>query len=266
MRWCGRGLSWGWVWVVPALVLGACSSSDDDADRLGAQPGVAGEASTSEAGQASPADGGHHRPGRESDDVLPAYTASVSMIGPELRDRMRLSHRAGCPARLSDLRLVRLSYVGFDGAAHRGELVVHEDHARAVVRVFATAYDARWSIRRMRLVDVYRGDDDRSMAANNTSAYNCRRVAGTDHWSAHAYGAAIDINPVQNPYVIRRSVAPEAGQRYAGIDRSRNARVPPGVIREGDLMVRAFNRIGWRWGGDWSGSPDYQHFYAPDRP
>ena len=175
---------------------------------------------------------------------------------------MRYSHGPGCPVPLKDLRYLRISYVGFDEQVHLGEMVIHEDHADAVTDVFEQLYDARWPIQRMRLVDDYRGDDNRSMAANNTSGYNCRRVAGSDSWSAHAYGAAIDINPVQNPYVNGTSVAPPAGRRFATIDRSATAHAPAGAIRAGDVVVRAFARIGWEWGGDWSTSKDYQHFSA----
>jgi poly-gamma-glutamate synthesis protein (capsule biosynthesis protein) len=117
----------------------------------------------------------------------------------------------------------------------------------------------------MRLVDAYRGDDERSMAANNTSGYNCRRVAGRDALSAHAYGAAVDINPVQNPYLTASSVHPRAAARFTTIDRSDDARVPRGAIRDGDVVVRAFARIGWDWGGYWSTAKDYQHFTALTR-
>ena len=128
-------------------------------------------------------------------------------------------------ARGADLRYLRLTYVGFDGRAHTGELVVHGDYAREVVGVFRTLYDARWPIRRMRLVDDYGGDDDRSMAADNTSGFNCRRVAGSRSWSAHAFGAAIDINPVQNPDLTGSSVAPPGSRRFATLDRAgRSAR------------------------------------------
>lgn len=178
---------------------------------------------------------------------------------------MRFSHRAGCPVQLPDLRLLRLRYVGFDGAARTGELVVHENHARALTQVFEELYDARWRVARMRLVDAYGADDDRSMAANNTSAYNCRRVAGSADWSEHAYGAAIDVNPAQNPYVTDGLVAPPAGRRFAAIDRSRGVAAPRGVIRAGDVVVRAFARIGWKWGGEWSTAKDYQHFSASGR-
>lgn len=196
---------------------------------------------------------------------MAAYRASIRRIGARLRDRMRHSHHAGCPVPLADLRYLRMTYVGFDGAAHTGELVVHERYAEAVTQVFHRLYDARWPIRRMRLVDDYGGDDERSMAADNTSGFNCRRVAGRDVLSAHAYGAAIDLNPLQNPYLTRSSVHPPAAARFAGLDRSRGARVPSGAIRDGDVVVRAFARIGWDWGGHWSAPQDYQHFTALDR-
>ena len=98
------------------------------------------------------------------------------------------------------------------------------------------------------------------MAANNTSAFNCRPVAGTSRWSEHAYGRAIDVNPVQNPYVAGRHVSPPAGRRYA--DRAGRA---PGMIRAGDAVVRAFAAAGWGWGGAWRTARDYQHFSASGR-
>jgi hypothetical protein len=131
--------------------------------------------------------------------------------------------------------------------------------------VFGELYERRFPIRRMRLVDEYDGDDDRSMAANNTSAYNCRRVAGSDRWSEHAYGKAIDLNPVQNPYVRGGSVAPPEGVPFADVDRSQEATVPRGVVTDGGPVVRAFRRIGWEWGGYWNASKDYQHFSLSGR-
>ena len=196
---------------------------------------------------------------------LPAYSRSVRRIGPQLQERMRFGHRPGCPVSLGDLRYVRMTYVGFDGNPHAGEMVVHKDYAVPVARVFKRLYDARWPIRRMRLVDDYRVDDNRSMAANNTSGYNCRRVAGSRAWSAHAYGAAIDINPVQNPDLTGVSVAPSAGRRFADTDRSADAHPPRGVITANGPVVRAFGRIGWEWGGTWSSQKDYQHFSSPDQ-
>ena len=195
--------------------------------------------------------------------TLPAYASSVGRLPAALRERMgENSHSSSrCPVELADLRLLHLSYVGYDGRAHAGQLVVHEDHARDLGRVFAELYRERFPIRRMQLVDDYGGDDDRSMAANNTSAYNCRTVAGQSTFSAHASGAAVDLNPVENPYVSSGGVAPDAGRRYVEVDRSTGADVPRGVIVADDVVVRAFARIGWSWGGVWD-DPDFQHFYA----
>jgi poly-gamma-glutamate synthesis protein (capsule biosynthesis protein) len=196
-------------------------------------------------------------------EALPAFSSKVRRIGPALRTRMRSSHDPDtCPVPLTDLRLLRLSHVGFDGRAHAGAMVVHADVATDVVGVFTALYRARFPIRRMRLVDAYGGDDNRSMAANNTSGYNCRRVAGQDTFSDHAYGRAVDINPVQNPYVLGDEVLPPAGRRFVNADRTPGAAAAPGVIREGGVVTRAFARLGWSWGGDWT-DPDFQHFSAP---
>jgi len=196
---------------------------------------------------------------------LPAFSSSVSRIGPRLRERMAFSYRAGCPVGLRHLRYLRVRFVGFGGGARTGRIVVHASQAAAVVTVFRRLYAARWPLRRMRLVDHYQGDDDLSMAANNTSGFNCRRVAGADRWSEHSFGRAIDLNPVQNPYVTGSSVSPEEGRRYARVDRSADAPRRRGVIRAGDVVVRAFGRIGWEWGGTWIHSKDYQHFSASGR-
>lgn len=194
----------------------------------------------------------------------PAYDSSVQNITPDLATRMRTSHGPGCPVPLSALRYLQMSYRDFDGRSRTGEMVVHRRWTREVRDIFGELYDAGWPIARMRLVDDYGGDDDRSMAANNTSGFNCRRVAGQANWSAHAYGEAIDLNPLQNPYVRPASVVPPAGRRFAGIDRGSSAPVPLGVIRVADRPVRAFERIGWQWGGSWVASKDWQHVAAPN--
>jgi hypothetical protein len=186
----------------------------------------------------------------------PVFHGSISVIDAQLRERMAGSswHR-GCPVRIRDLRLLRLDRWGFDGTVRRGRLIVHEDQARRVKRVFSRLFDVHFRIRRMRLIDFYNGSDDRSMDANNTSAFNCRFVAGTTRWSQHAYGRAIDINPIRNPYVAGTHVSPEAGRPYA--DRSRHA---IGMIHGGDAVVRAFAAANWEWGGYWSYPTDYMHF------
>lgn len=184
------------------------------------------------------------------------FAGSVAVIDAGTRVRMTSSWRSGCPVPLGDLRILSLRHWGFDGKTHAGELVVHEAHAEDVLGVFEALFDARFPIRRMELVDVYDADDDRSMAANNTSAFNCRRSAsGSGAWSQHSFGNAVDINPIQNPYVSGGGVEPPAGERYT--DRSMRA---AGMIRANDVVVKAFARIGWEWGGDWTSSKDYQHF------
>jgi hypothetical protein len=180
-------------------------------------------------------------------NTLPAQMA-VEMTG--------VSWRPGCPVPLSDLRLLRLPYWGFDGAPHSGELVVNVAVAKAVVRAFGRLYEARFPIRSMVRVDAYGGDDHASMAADNTSSFNCRKAEGsTTAWSLHAYGRAVDINTVENPYVLGGTVLPPAGAGY--LDR-RDVR--PGMIVPGDVVTRAFAAEGFRWGGNFKSLKDYQHF------
>lgn len=169
------------------------------------------------------------------------------------------SWRAGCPVPLSDLRYLTLTYRGFDGTDHTGELVVAASVTDAVVATFRQLYADGYPIASMRLVDDFGGDDDASMAANNTSAFNCRPVTGGGGFSEHSYGTAIDVNPVQNPYVSGSSVLPPAGQAYA--DRPQS----PGVIHDGDAVVTAFATHGFTWGGDWHSPIDYQHFSLSGR-
>lgn len=170
-------------------------------------------------------------------------------------ERLGSSHRPGCPVAVADLRLVEISYRDLAGGARQGELVVHEDVADAVVRVFRSLYDAAFPVALVETVDRYGSDDDRVMAANVTSAYNCRRTTGGSTFSEHAYGRAIDLNPVQNPYVRDSTVEPPAGRAY--VDRSD---VRPGMVVSGGAVTRAFAAVGWEWGGNFRTLRDYQHF------
>jgi D-alanyl-D-alanine carboxypeptidase len=188
----------------------------------------------------------------------PAFEGDSERITGKVRERIVGSswHR-GCPVGIRDLRLLRVTYWGFDGRPHNGRLVVNARFDDEIVAVMKRLYNLRYPIRRMQLIDQYNASDDRSMAADNTSAFNCRFVAGTTRWSMHAYGLAIDVNPIENPYVSGSHVSPPEGRRYA--DRSRDA---PGMIHDGDKVERAFaKRAGWEWLGDGPQSiRDYQHF------
>jgi hypothetical protein len=192
--------------------------------------------------------------------VLPAgFTGSVVPIDEATAARMTLSWRPGCPVGLSDLRRVTLTHWGFDGQPRPGEIVVHRDQADRILGVFAAVFEAHFPIEQVRLIDEFGGDDNRSMAANNTSGFNCRYVAGTRRWSQHAFGRAIDVNPVQNPYVRGGEVNPPEGRPY--LRRDRNV---PGLITADGPVVAAFSRARWLWGGRWA-SPDYQHFSSSGR-
>lgn len=188
------------------------------------------------------------------------YRASIRAIDAATARAMTgVSWRRGCPVRLSDLRRVELTHWGFDRTRRRGELIVHKDVARSVVAVFHTLYSVRFPIRKMHRVDRFRADDNASMAADNTSAFNCRPITGsTRGFSVHSYGRAIDLNPLENPYVKGGTVLPPAGTAFT--DR---ANVRPGMIRHGDRVWKAFTAHGFRWGGDWRSLKDYQHVEVP---
>ena len=156
-----------------------------------------------------------------------------------------------------DLRYVRLKYYDFDGNIYtNGELIVNAALAKEVAEIFYALYLQQYAFTSIRLVDDYGepGDDNLSMAANNTSAFNYRYVTGTKTLSQHSYGRAVDINPRINPYIANGRVSPANGAAY--VDRSQNL---PGMISHNDPCYQLFAEYGWKWGGDAS-DRDYQHF------
>ena len=159
------------------------------------------------------------------------------------------------PVAIKDLAYLKLTYWGFDAKTHLGEIIVHKELAKEVAEIFSEIYAAKFPIAKMRLIDEYQADDDLSMADNNTSGLCMRKVRGTDSYSKHSFGVAIDINPVQNPYLWQGTVLPQAGQVY--IDRQ-NLR--EGMLVKGDAVYEAFTNRGWTWGGEWKTLKDYQHF------
>jgi hypothetical protein len=191
-----------------------------------------------------------------------AFSATVSTIHGATRQLMTgRSWHPGCPVGLDDLRVIRMTFWGFDHRWHWGRLVVHRWYTDEMVRVFRRLYTERYPIRSMKLVDHFGADDMRSMRADNTSAFNCRWRAGVCcTWSQHAYGRALDLNTVENPYVFDGGFSPPNGAPF--LDRSQHRR---GMIHHHDTVWWAFHAVGWRWGGDWSGEKDYQHFSANGR-
>lgn len=166
------------------------------------------------------------------------------------------SWKDGCPVPVEGLAYLTLTHWGFDGKVHEGELIVAKDVAAEVVAIFKELYEQKFLIEQMKLVDDYGADDDRSMEANNTTAFNCRPVYGRSAgFSRHSYGQAIDLNPKTNPYVTKKMVAPPGGKAFA--DRTKTY---PGGIVDGDAITKAFASRGWEWGGAWKSYKDYQHF------
>lgn len=190
-----------------------------------------------------------------------AYRAQLMTIPQSVRDDMLgVSWHSDprCPS-FDMLVLLRLVHWDMQGAEQIGEMVVAAEIGEDVARIFERLHAAHFPIERMERVATFGGCDNRSMAANNTSAFNFRVIAGTSRLSLHAFGAAIDINPVQNPYVgAAAQVFPPLAVEY--VERTH---LRPGMITRPGPVIDAFDAFGWNWGGDWNSPKDYQHFSFP---
>lgn len=196
-----------------------------------------------------------HRLTSSAGAVGPVVTLRrAAVLNPTIRTTTRAdvakTWRPGCPVHHSALRTVEMNHWGFDGRMHRGRLVLAAGVTTSALQAFQVGIDTKFPIQRMREVSAYAGNDDRSMAANNTSAFNCRRITNGTGWSKHSYGRAIDINPVQNPYIYKKTVSPAAGKAYT--DRRK---VRPGMMVSSAPLTRAFTTRGWKW----LSAYDYQH-------
>ncbi|MBI2237608.1 MAG: M15 family metallopeptidase [Actinobacteria bacterium] len=203
----------------------------------------------------------------EPRQARPTFQGTISPIPPDLVAEMRgTTWRPGCPIPIRDLRLLSLSYWGFDGEVHEGPMVVNGSVAEGVVSAFQRLFRDHFPIKHMALARRYRPKQDEPNTKRSiTAAFNCRVIVtpagpGTT-LSVHSYGLAIDINPLQNPYVADDGYV---RNRYARPYRDRSQDLP-GMIHDGDVVVGAFARIGWEWGGNWSGGKDYMHFSANGR-
>ena len=189
-------------------------------------------------------------------------SSSRELTKDERATMVGVSWRQGCPVPLSDLRAVTVTFVTFDGTIGRGTLVVNQDAVTAVRNAFGRLFAARFPIRQMRPIEAFGGDDFASIEADNTSSFNCReRSDSPGEFSQHSYGRAIDINPLENPYVNSkgRTTHPRS------VPYLNRARPRPGLIVAGGPATAAFESVGWSWGGAWAGPIDYQHFSASGR-
>ena len=165
-----------------------------------------------------------------------------------------------CTVSRSDLRYLKVKHYDAQGQEHQGELVCHKRIAADLLDIFRQLHQAHYPIERIHLVDNYDANDERSMTANNTSCFCFRKIAGSKRLSKHSMGMAIDINPLQNPCVKKRSdgslfVQPAAGRQYINPGKS-----APYKIKKGDLCYQLFIEHGFSWGGNWRTTKDYQHF------
>lgn len=181
-------------------------------------------------------------------------------LSDEVKERITgISYGEGCIVPYEELRYLQVLYMDFEGQPQVGEIICNQAIARDLVEIFLELYQASYPIERIRLIDEYGGGDTLSMEANNTSCFNYRVVDGTSSLSKHAYGLAVDINPLYNPYVTypngKRRVSPAVSEVYA--DRSLDF---PCKIDKNDLCYQLFAEHGFTWGGNWKTMKDYQHF------
>jgi D-alanyl-D-alanine carboxypeptidase len=232
------------------VALGGCA---DDADEPAAEPTPAPSTPTRTTRSTEPPP---PPPPTTAKKPRPTYDFDIRRLTPDEQAAMTgVSWRPGCPVPLQRLRVLRLSHWDFSGKVRRGALIVRDDVAEEVAEIFGRLFKDRFPIRRITPIDAYDGDDFTSIEADNTSAFNCRAATGSSEWSHHAYGLAIDLNPLENPYVLDGRTSHPGSVTYLDRDRVR-----PGMVVEGDAVVRAFEAAGWYWGGDWTNPVDYQHF------
>ncbi len=193
-------------------------------------------------------------------DVLPPpagdrYASTINTVPPDVLARS--TWQAACPVKPADLRYLTMSFWGFDGRAHTGEMLVNAKGAAGITKVFGQLFAARFPLEEMRVTGPAELTAPPTGDGNSTSAFVCRPARGQTTWSAHAYGLAVDVNPFCNPYSQGDLVLPELASAY--LDRADRR---PGMVLAGDATVRAFAAIGWTWGGAWSSPKDRMHFTA----
>jgi len=199
-----------------------------------------------------------------STSLFAVFNYNISTIDKNIAQRMieGNSWREGCPVALSDLRYVEVNHWNFNNETVSGEIIVHKDVADDLVSIFEELYTIHYPIYQMHLVSDYLGNDWQSIEADNTSAFNCRPVTGKKKkWSKHAYGKAIDINPIENPYVAKNGhISHKASLQYRVRRHTKQTPSDQALLSKNDEATHIFKKHGWSWGGDWHTMKDYQHF------
>lgn len=287
-RFCQAGRMWrtAATWAALAFALSACSAEAPPPARPAPAPGPA--ASTPVAGTAGPPSnapavtwqvGARPLPRRPdgfgeveptppelvnralpTKDLLPppagnVYASTISAVPADVLARS--TWQPACPVKASELRYLTMSFWGFDGRTHTGEMLVDASGAAGITKVFGQLFAAHFPLEEMRVTSPAELTAPPTGDGNSTSAFVCRPARGQTTWSAHAYGLAVDVNPFCNPYTQGDLVLPELASAY--VDRSRRR---PGMVLAGDATVRAFAAIGWSWGGNWRSPTDRMHFTA----
>jgi hypothetical protein len=205
----------------------------------------------------TPAPSGTAPPPRPPSDG--GFTSTISPVPAAVA--VRSTWHTDCPVPLDDLRYLTVTFHGFDGLTHTGELIAHADVVDDLIGVFAELHAARFPLEEVRVITAEELSAPPTGDGNVTTAFVCRATVGGSRWSDHAFGRAIDINPFHNPYVRGDLVIPELAGSY--IDRSV---IRPGMVVADDVVTRAFAAIGWGWGGAWTGpATDPMHFSASGR-
>lgn len=190
--------------------------------------------------------------------MTPAFTAQP--LPQDIAEKINgVTYRPNPDIKLSELYYLKLGYIDFEGNTQTGEMICNKKLAAELLEIFKELYEAKYPIEKIRLADEYGGDDDLIMGDNNSSCFNYRTIADTNTVSLHGLGRAVDINPLYNPYIVGEKVMPSNAAPYA--DRTKDF---PHKIDEEDICCKIFIRHGWKWGGAWTNSKDYQHFYKPD--
>lgn len=173
------------------------------------------------------------------------------------------SYKKGAQIDMDTLRYLQIRYVDFDGNEQEGEMIVNKKIAHRTLKAFYQLYKIKYPIEKMRLVDEYDADDEKSMEDNNTSAFNYRKIPNSNKMSNHSLGMAIDINPRINPYITSYGISPKNSKVYTVRDQFKcKGRYRDYMIHKGDSVYRIFKKNGFSWGGDWKHAKDYQHFEA----